>query len=280
MHVVTSNPSAPPRGLLARIAGLQMPDLSDLHGVPDEMSGVGHRPWPLPDGPWVMRMAWEDLAFLHWPVPLDALRRCVPEALEIDTLEGRAWLAVTPLHMVDVRPRGLPAMPWMSHFPELNVRTYVTLAGKPGVYFFSLDAASALAVAAARSAYGLRYFRAEMSIHHRKDWVEYTSRRTHAGAAPADFAARYRPIGDARRSRPSTPEHWLTERYCLYTVDSDGQPWRAEIHHAPWSLQPAEVIVERNTMTQSLRIELSDAPPLVHFSKRLDVVAWLPERVR
>src|SRR5579871_2480588 len=97
-----------------------------------------------------MAMQWHDLLFMHWPVPVDQLRPLIPPALAIETFDGMAWLGLVPFRMSGVRPRFVPALPWLSAFPELNVRTYVTSAGKPGVWFFSLDAANPLAVHGAR----------------------------------------------------------------------------------------------------------------------------------
>jgi uncharacterized protein YqjF (DUF2071 family) len=125
---------------------------------------TAHRPWPLPSGPWLMAQTWGDLLFAHWTVPAGALRALVPEPLTIDRFDGNAWLAITPFEVSSLRLRGTPPLPWLSRFPELNVRTYVSLGGKPGIWFFSLDAARALAVAAARRTYRLPYFHARMTI--------------------------------------------------------------------------------------------------------------------
>ena len=118
---------------------------------------IGHRGWPLPERNWMMRMSWHELLFMHWPVPIEALARLVPDQLEVDTFGGTAWLGVVPFRMTGVAPRGLPNMPGVSAFPELNVRTYVTHRGeKPGVWFFSLDATNWLAVRVARKLFHLR----------------------------------------------------------------------------------------------------------------------------
>ena len=130
----------------------------------DLVDDVGHRPWPLPVQPWIMKQSWHDLLFAHWPVPVDAMRARVPPGLEIDTFDGAAWLGVIPFHMTNVAPRAVPALPWVSAFPELNVRTYVTCEGKAGVYFFSLDAANPLAVAVARAMFHLPYYPADMDV--------------------------------------------------------------------------------------------------------------------
>lgn len=244
------------------------------------LEDTAHRPWPLPRSAWAMRMNWENLLFAHWPAPAAALRPLVPRALKLDTFDGSAWLGVVPFRMSGVRLRGLPAVLGTSAFPELNVRTYVTAEGKPGVWFFSLDAASRIAVRAARPWFHLPYFDARMESGTNGEEVAYSSRRIHRGAAPAEFIARYRSTGGDFRSARGSLEHFLTERYCLYSRDSanadDSRLWRGEIHHQQWPLQPAEAEITHNTMTAPLGLRLPDMPPLLHFARRLDVVAWAP----
>ena len=200
------------------------------------------------------------------------MRTQVPAPLELDLFEGQAWISVVPFRMTGIRPRFLPAMPWLSAFEELNVRTYVVRDGKPGVYFFSLDAANPFAVRIARRFFHLPYFDAKMSLQCDGDWIEYRSTRTHRGAPPAEFAARYRPVGPVFRVKPGSLEEWLTERYCLYAGDRHGRIWRTEIHHGPWPIQPAECQLLTNTMTR-----LPDTKPLLQFSRKLDVAAWAPQ---
>jgi uncharacterized protein YqjF (DUF2071 family) len=170
-------------------------------------------------------------------------------------------------------------MPYISAFPELNVRTYVSLEGKPGVWFFSLDAGNPIAGELARDAFHLPYYNARMICLQAKDNVEYSSVRTHRGAPPAVFQGRYRPTGAAYESTPGTLESWLTDRYCLYSANRTGKIWRGDIDHVPWPLQPAEAQIDRNTMTDQIGLTLPDTPPLLHFARRLDVVAWLPQRL-
>lgn len=238
-----------------------------------------HRPWPLPRQPWVMHMRWCDLLFAHWPVPPAWLRPHVPAGLELQSFEGSAWIGVVPFRMENVRPRLVPPVPGWSAFPELNVRTYVSAGGKPGVWFFSLEAAQPLAVRLARSFFHLPYMDARMQVGYQDDWVRYVSTRTHQGEPEAEFQGRYRPLGPVYRSHPGTLEHWLTERYCLYSADARGQIWRGEIHHPPWPLQAAEAELEANRMTQPIGFELPLEVPLLHFAQRLDVVAWLIQPV-
>lgn len=235
---------------------------------------TAHRPWPLPVRPWIGEQVWNDLAFLHWPVSPAVLRPLVPEPLAIDTFEGRAWVAVTPFRMSGVTLRGWPALPGISTFPELNVRTYVRLGDRPGVWFWSLDAGSALAVWTARLAYHLPYVRARMRVRREGSRIAYASERP----SGARFEAAYEPTGATFRSASGSLEHWLTERYCLYARSAEGALYRAEIHHAPWPLQPARAEIRRNDLLAANRLPVTGEPALVHFAGRLEVVVWLPVR--
>ena len=207
------------------------------------------------------------------------LREQIPGALAIDTFDGDAWIGIVPFSMTGVRLRGTPALPWLSAFPELNVRTYVTAEDKPGVWFFSLDAGNALAVAAARMAFHLPYFRARMNCEPNDGWIMYRSERTHRGAPEASLLAKYRPIGEMFRAPLGTLERFLTERYCLYAADSRRRVFRGEIHHPAWALQLAEGQFSRNTMTDAAGVRLASREPLLHFARRQDMVAWGPKRI-
>jgi uncharacterized protein len=234
-----------------------------------------HRPWPLPRRPWLMGQTWYDLLFAHWAVPAEALRRLVPEPLELDLRDGRAWLGITPFVVGGVRLRGCPPLPWVSRFPELNVRTYVRYGERPGIYFFSLDAARRPAVAAARRTYRLPYFHAEMSARREGQVMRYESRRIDSAGFRAELGARYWPSGPDLPIEDGSLERWLAERYCLYVIDDRGRPLRGEIHHSPWPLRPARATIQRNTMALPLGLRLSD--PLLHYSARQDTVLWALE---
>jgi uncharacterized protein YqjF (DUF2071 family) len=245
------------------------------------LSQTEHRPYPLPEGPWVLRMRWHDLLFMHWSVPEDWLRPLIPPALRLDTFDGWAWLGVVPFRMEDVRPRFLPGVPWLSNFPELNLRTYVTHGGKPGLWFFSLDAHNPVAVRLARATFGLPYFDAKMSYEVNDGEVRYSSVRTHKGASSARFVGRYRPVGERFDSRSGTLENFLTERYCLYSAGVNGERRvrRGDIQHIVWPLQRAEAEVEELEMTAQIGVELPKTEPILHYARRLDVVAWPPKRI-
>ena len=222
-------------------------------------------------------MQWHDLAFLHWPIAAEKLRPFIPTGLELQEFDGSAWLGVVPFYMRGVRIRGIPPLPGTGAFAELNLRTYVTAKGKAGVWFFSLDAASRIAVRAARRTFHLPYFDARMTVRQTVDEIEYSSVRTELPAG--EFEASYRATNPVSAATPGSIDHWLTERYCLYSADRRGRIYCGEIHHAPWPLQLAECEIHKNTLASQLQIELPPRPPLVHFAKRLDVVAWYLRRV-
>ncbi|MBV9609853.1 MAG: DUF2071 domain-containing protein [Acidobacteria bacterium] len=237
---------------------------------------VDHRPFPLPAGPWIMKQEWGDLLFAHWPLAPEYLRPLVPAELPLDTFDKQAWIAVTPFHMTGVRPRAVPPMPGLSAFPELNVRTYVRIANKPGVFFFSLDCANAPAVWGARTLYHLPYFRARMSVTIGNQGIVYSSQRV--GERPAELHGTYGAVSHPFRATPGTLEHFLIERYCLYTVYKR-QTYRADIHHVPWPLQNARATFAVNTMAAAAGVALPDTDPLLHFAKHLEVLIWPLRRV-
>jgi uncharacterized protein len=217
-----------------------------------------------------MKQTWNDLLFAHWPIPIEQLRPLVPAELSLDTFDARCWVGVIPFWMSHVRARGLPPLPGLSSFPELNVRTYVTYGGKPGVYFFSLDAANLLAVWAARTFYHLPYFHASMKSLEENGRIFHSSRR-HSGSA--ELKASYQPLTPARIRDKGTIEDFLTSRYCLFTTHNR-EVYRCDIHHLPWPLQDAEAEFQHNTAASAVHITLPDSRPLLHFSKVLDVLIW------
>jgi len=232
----------------------------------------------MPERPWVMSQTWHDLLFAHWPVEPRALRPRVPQPFDLDLFDGRAWIGIVPFYMTNVAPRRVRPLPWVSEFPELNVRTYVRVGDRPGVYFWSLDAGSTLAVHAARTLFNLPYHSASMEVTPRSEGIDYDSRRDGSDRS-AEFKALYGPTGLPFVAPAGSLEHFLTERYCLYHVDHHGRPYRLEIHHPPWSLQPARADLIRNTMATVNGLTLPDERPLLHFAKRQDMVAWGPQRI-
>lgn len=237
------------------------------------LSHTAHRPWPLPSGPWVMQQTWQDLLFAHWPVPPEELRPLIPEGLNLDIFEGKAWVGITPFKMRDVRFRLLPPIPTATNFYEVNVRTYVHLNGRHGIYFFSLDASSTLSVMGARFGAFLPYFRANISVEENNDGFDYKSKRTGSKKVPADLHVKYKPVSPAFESKKGSLEEWLIERYCLFQPLSKNKIIEIDIHHLKWPLHKAEAQIIENTIALPEDIKLT-GEPLVHYARKLEMMAW------
>lgn len=239
-----------------------------------------HRQYPLPTGPWALTQTWTNLLFAHWPLAPEVVAATLPPGLPVDTYEHQAWLSIVPFVMRGVRPHAVTAVPWLSDFEELNLRTYVTLDGRPGVFFYSLDANNPVAVRLARRFFQLPYFNARQTVTKTGEWTHYNSKREAQWDAPAgNFVARYRATGPAREASAGSLEDWLTARYCFYTTDQRDGIYRCEIQHAPWHIQPAELDIEENTLPAIRSFTLPDTPPLLQFSATQQVVAWPIQRI-
>ena len=236
------------------------------------------RTWPT-TRPWVMRMSWHDLLFAHWPLRASVLRPLIPPALAIDTFDGWSWIGVVPFRMTDVAPRCVPAMPGLSSFPELNVRTYVTADNKPGVWFFSLDATNRLAVRLARQLFHLPYMDARITMDHQGDSVHYQSSRTHRGELPATLDVSYQAWGDPFAAAAGSLEHFLTARYCLYTADRQGRVLRGEVDHPPWQLRQARGEFRESSMIQGAGLPQPRGAAHLLYAHRTDVRATLNQRI-
>jgi hypothetical protein len=253
-------------------------DTTQWVGADSILFATHHRPWPAPMAPWIMTQRWNDLLFLHYAVEPERLRALVPEVLTLDTYKQRAWVSITPFWINHLRPPGVPSVPWFSRFSEVNVRTYVSFGGKPGVYFFSLDASNLSAVWGARVFYRLPYWQAFIKIKGRGSArIEYACKRQH-GPKPAELRCTYAPEPLAFHARAGSLEHFLTERYCLYAFNRK-RLYRGEIHHLPWDLQPVQVEIAENTMAQPTGLKLGPDPDLAYFSRELKVLFWAPERL-
>lgn len=243
-----------------------------------------------PDDICVMYQRWACLLFLHWEVPAELLRPRIPAGLELDLFEGRAFVGLVPFTMTGVRPRGLPAVRALSDFHEVNVRTYVHRKGfDPGVWFFSLDAASAPAVRLARWSYKLPYAFAAMELNGSPtrggeaagpgERRTYRSNRLWGGPLPASCSIRYDAVGSPSAAMPGTLEHFLAERYLLYT-EAGGRLYRGQVHHTPYPLQPATVAELDESLVAAAGIERPAVPPLAHYARAVEVEIFPLRRVR
>lgn len=246
---------------------------------------TSHRPRPLPGGRWASSQRWNDLLFAHWPVPAAAITALLPPGLEADTFQGSAWVGMVPFWLDRIKLRGLPTLPGMRGFPDLNLRTYVRdrETGNQGIYCFSLDASNPITVAAARMIYRLPYHWAEMHLEQRSDREFFFYSRRRLSPHPVVFKVRYRGLGPTRKTAEISSgslEYFLTERYCLFTCNRRGETIRANIHHVPSPLEEAEAEIEQNDLAAATGIELPAEKPVLHYSRRLAVYIWPAELLR
>jgi uncharacterized protein YqjF (DUF2071 family) len=244
--------------------------MPSYESIPD-----AHRPWPAPRSPWLLRQVWNHVLFAHWRFPAEPVRATLPPPLQphLDTYDGDAWIGIVAFRATGTRMHDLPPVPGASNLNELNVRTYITIDGKPGVYFYSLDTFHLLAVAGARLFYRLPYFPARTEFTAIDRGFHYTSHRLPPGEA--EFDATYAPVGDPRPATEHPLTAFLAERYCLYTA-GEHEMGRAEILHRPWPLSPAQATIRRNTMLTPLGLELPAAAPLCHYAPVQDTLIWPP----
>lgn len=246
---------------------------------------TSHKPRPLPSGHWRMRQRWNDLLFAHWSVPVSSIAPLVPDGLVVDTFQGSAWLGAMPFWMDRIKMRGIPPIPGARSFPDLILRTYVReeRTDTPGVLCLSVDSSNLLAVVAGRALFHLPYHSAEMHIEQRTEREFAFYSRRHFANRPVLFKARYRGLGPSQRLaelRSGTLEYFLMERSCLYSSNRSGQPIRANLHQASWSLEEAEAEIELNDLAAAIGVRVPNQEPVLHYSRRLAVYVWPAEVVR
>lgn len=190
-----------------------------------------------PDRSPVMTQRWSDLLFLHWEVPAEQISPTLPPGLHLETFQGKAYLGIVPFAMEKVRPRFLPPVPGLSWFLELNLRTYVyDEQGRPGVWFYSLDANQPIAVELARKLFHLPYQHAKMCAPKSDGLVNFQSLRKGTGQT-ARFP--YQGIGPIETAAPGTLEFFLLERYLLFSTNRAGKLKIGQVHHSPYPFQQA-----------------------------------------
>lgn len=223
-----------------------------------------------------MHQRWDNLLFLHWPIDPIALRGFIPASLDIDLFEGQAWIGITPFALNDLRIRGMPAIPGLSSFNELNVRTYVLYNGTPGIWFFSLDASKLVAAVAARLFFMLPYFRSDIQFQHDEQPFSFQLRRTLAPAA--QFQARWHTGIRLRAPDTESLAFFLVERYCYFAADA-GRIYQTRIYHAPWILDEAFLEACSSTLISVLGLHEPATEPMVHFARQQNVDIWAPVTV-
>ena len=233
-----------------------------------------------------MRQNWRELLFLHWELAPDAIRPLIPRELELDLFGGKAFVGLVPFTMTGVRPTGFPPVPGLSSFHETNVRTYVHFDGRePGVWFFSLDAANTLAVRLARRFFHLPYHRARMFLERERPVsvdqslpILYAGVRCWPAPLPASYLIRGLVTGPVRLAEPGTLEHFLAERYLLYTRFEDCL-YQGQVYHTPYPLQPATVLSLDESLLVAAGIQRPPTPPHALFAAGVDVEVFALQRV-
>ncbi|MEE6209441.1 DUF2071 domain-containing protein [Salarchaeum sp. III] len=220
----------------------------------------------------VIDMDWERVCFASWPVDPGLVERSLPDRVDVDTFDGRAYLSVVPFLMGRVRPRHAPRRVGLD-FAELNLRTYVEVDGDPGIYFYNLDAADPVGVALARGLFSLPYYRADTHVERAPDdGTRFESTRTHGGVPPCEFAATYRPVEE-----PTTPDsgslaEWLVERYRFYT-EGRSRLWYGDVEHPPWRVADADIAFDDNDLFAANGFDHPAGDPHVVYSPGVPVTA-------
>lgn len=237
------------------------------------------RPFPLPHKPWVMTQTWNNLLFSHWPVPSVLIKDLVPSSLEVDLYNETAWIGIIPFYVNHMRFRGLPNIPYLHSYLELNVRTYVTYKGIPGVYFFSLDANKWMNVIGAKIGALLPYRYATMDMKVEDLTVHFHSERKYSTNPKIILNLTYRPTSDVYLPNFDSLEYWLFERYCFFTAKGK-HLYRGDIHHDRWRVSDAEISLYANSMAPFLPEHYIESQPLVHYSTKKQVFAWPLKKLR
>lgn len=240
----------------------------------NNMGYTGHRPYVLPSRPWIMRQVWQNFIFVHWPVSMESIRALVPSCLEIDTFDRQAWIGIYTFRTQGLYLRGFPSLSLFSPFYGINLRTYVTYKGKPGVYFIHLNSTHWTALRIARAWYRLNYFHAKIRFSNDGEYLVYDGIiQSHKGTS-STYHIRFSPESMVYYPQREKLDYFLTERYCLYSVDSKDHLYCAEIHHSPWPLQKANAEILNNSLTKFYNLQLTNQKPVFHFSKGVDVLIW------
>lgn len=244
------------------------------------MKDIAHRPWQLPSKHWIMRQTWSNLFFTHWPIAPEMIRPYIPQSLQIDTFNRYAWVGVVLFVMKGVYPRGLNCISLIRPFPEINVRTYVQFDGKPGIYFLSIDVGDWASCTIAKRWFRLPYFSSDVFFDRKDQNFYFQSNRKGIANTTIKFNGKYIPLPGVFYPQKGTLDHWLTERYCLYSKDQKGNLYCGEIHHRPWPLQNAESEIPTNSLLSPFNFDLTGVKPISHYSKGVDSFIWNIKKIQ
>ncbi|HWK22969.1 MAG TPA: DUF2071 domain-containing protein [Ureibacillus sp.] len=222
------------------------------------------------DLPWIMKQTWNDVLFAHYPIQRKVLEKLVPRELTLDTFNDTGWITIVPYLTSSMHLRGLPPVPGLATYPGFNIRTYVNVNGKPGVYFFKLIAANYIASYAAKCFFRLPYSYMKINYRRPNDVIVFESEKK----SGIQLLCNYKSLSAAQPTEKGSMEEWLVERYCLYTVNKKGVIYRADILHEPWNLEKAEADFYENTLLSSLNIISETEKPILHYAKKRVIQFW------
>lgn len=227
-----------------------------------------HRPFELPKGKWSYYQEWNNALFLHWKIPVEVLQKLIPKKLKLDTINGEAYVSLVAFTMQKIRPKNLPAVKFISDFDEINLRTYIDIDSKKGVYFLNIEAAKTLSVFIAKALSGLPYEKSSIQRSNRQYKSMNQLKKFHLDV---NF--------DIKNMLTSKTELdlWLTERYCLY-LDKNEKLYRYDIHHKEWNIKTVKI--NQLEVNYSIgELTLNGNPDLVHYSDGVEVIAWSKEKL-
>lgn len=233
------------------------------------LNDTKHRSWPLSSGRWQYYQEWNQALFLHWEIPFDVIRKCVPEKLMLDSLDGKYYVSLVVFNMQNIRPRNLPALSFISDFHEINLRTYINKDGRRGVYFLSLEAEKFLSTYLAKNLSGLAYKKSKIKRIANKIFSKNELKKV---SLEVDYA-----VGEKVDTKTAL-DTWLTERYCAY-LEIKGQIFVYHIHHQEWPIKQVEI--KKLTLNYNAgEMLLSERPPdLAHYSEGVKVLTWAKENI-
>lgn len=237
------------------------------------------RPFPLPSFPWIATQRWDYMLFAHWPVPAHFLAEYIPPAFEVDLFQNKAWLSFVPFFARNTRLRGFPRFPFYHSYLELNLRTYVTYKGVPGIYLLSLDANKWPVVSGAKIASFLPYYHAKINLRIQEKKIHFNAKRSDPGKPAKTFEAVYQPFSPIFMPEKGSVDWWLLERYCFW-LQKGHSIYRGDIHHSRWRAARAECSIKNNTMASFLPCDVFSGQPLFHFSHKKNVFIWPLKKVR
>ena len=229
-----------------------------------------HKGTAFPNLPWIMKQTWHDLLFAHYPVKLELLQKLVPPVFQLDSYNGIGWVGVVPFHVQNHRVRLLPPIPGFDRFAQINIRTYVTVNGKRGVYFIRVHMNHLIAGVLAKTFYYMPFQAAIVKMEQSDRYINFCSIKS----KQIEFQCHYTPISESKLAEKASFEHWLVERYSMYSLNRKGEVMRSDILHNYWPLQLAEGEITNHSILLNEGIQVANNEPILHYAKKMEAMLW------